>query len=204
MPVFHSGRSSAAFSRSKAGWASIFLLNIPIGIVVTVLTLMYIRGEWAEPAGQQFDVAGTLLYSMMLIGALYGLTLLPTPAGIAWMAAGAVLAYAFYRRERAAPHPMLDLSLFRNNTAFILSNIAAMINYSIVFAVGFLLSLYLQYNRGFDPQTTGVILVTMPIVQMVVSPRCRVLFRPYRAPGPRNRRDGMHHRRSRDDGAPLT
>jgi MFS family permease len=45
-----------------------------------------------------------------------------------------------------------------------------MINYSIVFAVGFLLSLYLQYNRGFDPQTTGVILVTMPIVQMVVSP----------------------------------
>ncbi len=154
----------------QAGWASIFLLNIPIGIVVTVLTLMYIRGEWAEPAGQQFDGTGAILYSLMLIGALYGLTLLPTPVGFAWMAAGAVLAYAFYRRERAAPHPMLDLSLFRNNTAFILSNIAAMINYSIVFAVGFLLSLYLQYNRGFDPQTTGVILVTMPIVQMVVSP----------------------------------
>ena len=32
------------------------------------------------------------------------------------------------------------------------------------------MSLYLQYNRGLDPQTTGFILVTMPIVQMVISP----------------------------------
>jgi Arabinose efflux permease len=154
----------------QAGWQSIFLLNVPIGIVVMVLTLGYIRGEWAEPAGQRFDIAGAILYCIMLIGALYGLTLLPGPDGVIWMASGAVFLYGFYRWERHFPYPMLDLSVFRNNRTFVLSNLAAMINYAIVFAVGFLMSLYLQYNRGLDPQTTGIILVTMPVVQMVVSP----------------------------------
>ncbi|MDT8357506.1 MAG: MFS transporter [Methanomicrobiaceae archaeon] len=152
------------------GWPSIFLLNVPIGIVVLVSTLATIHGEWVEGGKHRFDLAGAVLYSLMLIGALYGLTLLPTPGGILWMLFGAVFLFGFVRWERRHPDPMLDLSLFRDNTAFLFSNIAAMINYSIVFAVGFLMSLYLQFNRGFDPQTAGIILVTMPLVQMAVSP----------------------------------
>jgi len=152
------------------GWQSIFLVNVPIGILVLIATLVSIPGEWAEPGSHGFDLVGAVLYCLMLVGALYGLTLLPTPGGILWMAAGAVFLYGFVRWERRRPSPMLDLSLFRNNPTFIFSNIAALINYSVVFAVGFLMSLYLQYNRGFDPQTAGVILVTMPVVQMLVSP----------------------------------
>ncbi len=45
-----------------------------------------------------------------------------------------------------------------------------MINYAVVFAVGFLISLYLQFIRGIDPATTGLILVAQPVVQVVVSP----------------------------------
>lgn len=152
------------------GWPSIFLVNVPIGILVIVSILISIPGEWAEQQGHSFDLTGGVLYSLMLIGALYGLTLLPTLNGILWMAFGAVFLYGFARWERRHPDPMLDLSLFRNNTAFLFSNIAAMINYSIVFAVGFLMSLYLQFNRGLDPQTAGIILVTMPVMQMIVSP----------------------------------
>jgi MFS family permease len=152
------------------GWPSIFLVNVPIGLLVIIATLVSIPGEWAESRGHGFDVTGAILYSVILVGALYGLTLLPTLQGILWMAMGAVFLYGFVWWERRQPSPMLDLSLFRNNTTFIFSNIAAMINYAVVFAVGFLMSLYLQYNRGLDPQTTGFILVTMPIVQMIVSP----------------------------------
>jgi EmrB/QacA subfamily drug resistance transporter len=154
----------------QLGWPSIFLLNVPIGIGVLVFTLATIPGEWVEGGEHRFDLAGAVLYSLMLVGALYGLTLLPTPGGILWMLFGAVFLFGFVRWERRHPDPMLDLSLFRNNTTFLFSNIAAMINYSIVFAVGFLMSLFLQYNRGLDPQTAGIILVTMPLVQMAVSP----------------------------------
>ena len=66
--------------------------------------------------------------------------------------------------------PIIDLSLFVNRPVFLFSNIAALMNYAVVFAVGFLLSLYLQYNRGIDPQMTGLILVAQPVVQMVISP----------------------------------
>jgi EmrB/QacA subfamily drug resistance transporter len=152
------------------GWQSIFLVNVPIGILVTIATFLFIRGEWADQDHQKFDSSGAVLYGLMLTGILYGLTLLPTPEGMLWMAAGFTLLYAFVRREVKVPSPMLDLSLFRSNTAFLFSNIAAMLNYAMVFAVGFLMSLYLQYILGFSPQTAGIVLVAMPIVQMTVSP----------------------------------
>jgi MFS family permease len=86
------------------------------------------------------------------------------------MSAGFLLLAGFVWWERRQRAPLLDLSLFRKNPVFLFSNIAAMINYAVVFAVSFLLSLYLQYIRGFDPQTAGIILVSMPVVQMVVAP----------------------------------
>ena len=152
------------------GWPSIFLLNVPLGIVVIAATLFSIPGEWAESGRTGFDFSGAVLYGLMLIGALYGLSLLPGWQGIAWMAAGAVFLAVFVWWERRYPSPMLDLSIFQGNPTFIFSNLAAMINYSVVFAVSFLMSLYLQYIRGLDAQTAGLILVTMPFVQVVVSP----------------------------------
>jgi EmrB/QacA subfamily drug resistance transporter len=152
------------------GWPSIFLVNIPIGIIVIIATLLFIPGEWAEEGARTFDLPGAILYGAMLIGILYGLTLLPTTTGVLFMAAGFALLAGFIWWERRRPAPLLDLSLFRNNPVFLFSNIAAMINYAVVFAVSFLLSLYLQYIRGLDPQAAGIILVSMPAVQMVVAP----------------------------------
>jgi MFS family permease len=62
------------------------------------------------------------------------------------------------------------MSLFTTNKAFTFSNLAALINYSATFAVGFLLSFYLQYIRGFNPQTAGIILVSQPVIMAIFSP----------------------------------
>jgi MFS family permease len=48
--------------------------------------------------------------------------------------------------------------------------LAALINYSATFAISFLLSLYLQYIKGFEPTEAGLILVTAPIIQASFSP----------------------------------
>lgn len=154
----------------NVGWPSIFLLNIPLAFVVIVLTLLYIPEEWAEAGNRRFDLPGAVLYGFALFGGIYGLTLLPSATGILWMVSGCVLLALFVRQERRAPDPVIEISLFEKNPVFLFSNLAALINYSMVFAVGFLISLYLQYNRGIDPQTVGLILVVNPIVQMVVSP----------------------------------
>jgi len=56
------------------------------------------------------------------------------------------------------------------NRVFTLSNVAALISYSATYAVGFLLSLYLQQIKGLSPLSAGTILVSQPIVQALFSP----------------------------------
>lgn len=53
---------------------------------------------------------------------------------------------------------------------FAFSNLAAFINYAATLAVTFLMSLYLQYSRGLNPQTAGVVLMTGALVQAAFSP----------------------------------
>ncbi len=152
----------------NVGWPAIFLVNIPLALIVVVLTLRHIPDEWAEPG--RFDLPGAVFYGAALFCGIYGLTLLPSTAGVLWMVAGLVFLAVFLRQERRATEPIVDLALFSERPVFLYSNLAALINYAIVFAVGFLLSLYLQYNRGIDPQTAGLILIAQPVVQVVVSP----------------------------------
>jgi MFS family permease len=66
--------------------------------------------------------------------------------------------------------PLLNMILFFYNAAFAFSNLAALINYSATFAVTFLMSLYLQYIKGFNPQHAGLILVSQPLIMAVFSP----------------------------------
>ena len=154
----------------NVGWPGIFLLNVPLAAIVIALTALYIPEEWTESPDRRFDLPGAVLYGLMLFGCIYGLTLLPSPTGILWMVFGLVVLAGFIRWEGRVPAPIIELSLFRERPAFLYSNVAALINYAVVFAVGFLLSLYLQYNRGIDPQTTGLILIAQPVVQTIVSP----------------------------------
>jgi MFS family permease len=86
------------------------------------------------------------------------------------MLSGFIVFGVFVWWAKKTPAPIIDLSLFTKSPVFLFSNLAALINYAVVFAVGFLLSLYLQYNRGIDPQTAGLILIAQPVVQMIVSP----------------------------------
>ena len=152
------------------GWPSIFLLNVPLAALVVILTFACIRDEWADEGPVRFDLIGAVLYGCMVTGVMYGMTILPSASGFAWIAGGMCAGIFFACRESRQDTPLINLVVIRTNRTFLCSNIAAMINYAMVFAVGFLVSLSLQYNRGFDPATTGMILLAQPLVQMVISP----------------------------------
>jgi MFS family permease len=152
------------------GWRSIFMVNIPLGILISIILSWKLKGEWAEAGGAKLDIAGTILYSLSLIGIMYGFSRLPDFAGWLLLLAGAASLAFFIRLESNAVSPMLDVRLFRENRVFGFSNLAALINYSATFAVGFLLSLYLQYARGLTPQQAGLVLVAQPLVMAIGSP----------------------------------
>jgi EmrB/QacA subfamily drug resistance transporter len=152
------------------GWRSIFLAMVPLGAIIVALLLAKVKGEWAEAIGEKFDFTGTISYSLSLIAIIYGFSLLPESLGIWLTAAGAAGIFAFARQEIKLAHPLLDINLFRENRVFAFSNLAQLFSYSAAFAVGFLMSLYLQYVKGLSPQNAGFILVIMPAVQAGFSP----------------------------------
>ncbi len=160
------------FITDYLGWREVFLLNVPLGALIMALVIWKLKGEWAGARGEKFDLAGAAVYSVMLVLIIYGLSLLgeDAAAGAALVAAGALAVVMFARREARVKHPVLDISLFRHNTIFAFSNIAALINYSATFAVTFLLSLYLQYIKGYGPFAAGLILVPQPLAMTVLSP----------------------------------
>ncbi|MCJ7515903.1 MAG: MFS transporter [Dehalococcoidia bacterium] len=152
------------------GWRSIFWVNVPLCLLIIALLFWKLKGEWAEARGEKFDVAGSVIYSLMLIAVMYGFTRLPEILGVVLILVGAAGFAGFVIWETRVKSPVLDIGLFRHNTVFALSNMAALINYSATFAVSFLLSLYLQYIKGFNPEHAGLVLIAAPVMQAVFSP----------------------------------
>jgi MFS family permease len=48
------------------GWRSIFLVNIPLGVMIVAFTSLKLKGEWAGAKGEKFDVTGSIIYCLSL------------------------------------------------------------------------------------------------------------------------------------------
>jgi len=154
----------------RLGWRSIFALNALLGVMVIATVLWKLKGEWAGAKGEKFDYNGALIYSIAMVTMMYGFSVLPDLKGGGLILVGICALAAFVAWELKVEQPVLNIGLFRDNSVFRFSNLAALINYSATFAVTFLLSLYLQYIKGFTPEHAGLILVIQPIFMIICSP----------------------------------
>jgi EmrB/QacA subfamily drug resistance transporter len=158
------------FLTQHFGWRSLFLFNVPLGLLILFLTYWRMKGEWAEGKGEQFDFIGATIYGLTLISIMYGFSLLPVIAGYGFILIGMLGIFVLIKWETKVRHPLLNVDLFRRNVVFALSNLVALVNYSATFAVSFLLSLYLQYTKGLTPQEAGLVLIAQPTLQAFCSP----------------------------------
>jgi EmrB/QacA subfamily drug resistance transporter len=158
------------FLTQNFGWRSIFLLNVPLGIIIIVLVFWKFKGEWVEAEGEKLDFAGSTIYIFTLLVIMYGFSILPSISGALLILIGVFGILTFIKWETKVKNPVLEINLFKKNTVFAFSNLAALINYSATFAVSFLLGLYLQYIKKLTPQNAGLILISQPFVQSIFSP----------------------------------
>lgn len=154
----------------QLGWRSMFLLSAVLGALMVGVIIWKMRAEWAEARGQKLDLVGSGLFAAALLPVMYGFSVLPALPGAGLIAAGLACLAIFVWWEDRVANPVLDIRLFRHNAVFAVSNLAALINYAATFAIGFLLSLYLQYVKGLTPQTAGLILLAQPVIMAVFSP----------------------------------
>jgi MFS family permease len=152
------------------GWRSIFYLNAFLGSLMFFLIILFLKLEKEKVTLKDFDHIGTLFYSPMLFLLMYGFSLLPQILGFVLLLVGIIFLFIFIKYEMNAVQPLLNVGLFKANPVFLFSNLAALINYSATSAVSFLLSLYLQYIKGYPPQQAGIILIAQPLTMTILSP----------------------------------
>lgn len=160
----------AGFLTAHFGWRSVFLANGALGVVGLVIAVSLLRGDWADAAGESFDLTGAVIFGISLIGIIFGLAELPAMAGITPLLLGLVGVVAFGLWESQAASPLLNVRILRTNRLFAYSNLTALVIYTATTAVAFILSLYLQYVKGFSPEAAGFVLLAQPVVQATLSP----------------------------------
>lgn len=161
----------SGFMVTHLGWRWIFYLGVLVELGCLLLTVLKLKGEWAEARGERFDFLGTFLYISSLFCLIYG-ALNQKEGGIhpVFMASGALGFLIFLAFERRCPSPILDVALVIHNRVFAFSNLATLINYAASSSIAFFFSLYLQVVRGHSPQGAGWILIIQPVFQAVLSP----------------------------------
>lgn len=152
------------------GWRSIFAFLVPFGVISLVLIKRKIKTEWAESSGEKFDLKGSVIYGLALAGFMYGFSRLPSAEGWGFILSGLILAVAFLLIEKRNTNPVFDVKLFLHNRVFAFSGLAALINYSATSAIGFFMSLYLQYLKGLDARSAGLIMIFQPVAMTLLSP----------------------------------
>ena len=146
------------------GWRSIFLVNLPIGLVGLWLTWRYAK-ETARSPSRELDLPGQAaaigalgcLAGAIIEGGARGWT---SPWVLAGFGASVVLAVLFVARERRAHDPMLPLSLFANRL-FALTSAAGLFVNIAFYGLIFVLSLYFQRIGGLSPLATGLAFLPM-------------------------------------------
>jgi MFS family permease len=106
----------------------------------------------------------------MLALILIGFSNITGTLGMLMVVLGIIGFISFVIWELRVKDPVLEVRLFFKNKMFAFSNLATLISYMGLFAVGFLLSLYLQFIKGFDPNVAGLILVVQTFFMVIISP----------------------------------
>ncbi|WP_440714179.1 MFS transporter [Gordonia sp. FQ] len=153
-------------------WRGIFVVNVPIGVIAIVLTLMKVD-ESRAPHARRIDWLGMITFTLGLAALVYGLT----EAGekswgdglvIGAFVVAAVLLVAFVAVELMIDEPMFDLSLLRVPT-FLGGSVAAFAMNGSLFAMLIYLVIYLQDSLGYSAMETGLRLLVMSGTTMVVA-----------------------------------
>ncbi|MFI9274571.1 MFS transporter [Kitasatospora sp. NPDC052896] len=155
------------------GWRWIFVLNLPVAVVVALVTLRHVPESRDERATGRFDVRGAVLAALALTGVTYALTTAAQgPPAAVWTAAvlGLLLAAAFVVAEHRHPDPMLPLELFRSRL-FSTVNLATLGIYGAFSGIFFFLMIQLQTVAGFAPLTAGVSLAPLTLLMLAFSAR---------------------------------
>ncbi|MBI3573794.1 DHA2 family efflux MFS transporter permease subunit [Candidatus Kaiserbacteria bacterium] len=156
------------------GWRSIFLLNIPVGLIGMFMAMEFIQESKLPEGKRYFDWWGAIT----LGGALASLVLI-LDKGIDWgwfsvaawasYAVTALFATAFFFIERSHPEPIIDFKFFKNST-FVDTLANNFIVFMALMGSIFLVPIFAQTYLGYTATQSGILFIPMALGLMVTAP----------------------------------
>ncbi|MBN8897414.1 MAG: MFS transporter [Rhodospirillales bacterium 69-11] len=161
------GPVAGGWLTQQFGWRSVFLVNLPLGLIAALL-VMRLPNHAAGGRRVQFDVWGTVFFTGFVAPVLLALEqgqrftpgVLPMVALL--LAVAATCLVLLLRQERRAPAPLLPIVLLRQAGIWRADMIAACVAAQTVSLVSFL-PMYLQVVRGADAAHSGFLLLPLTV-----------------------------------------
>jgi EmrB/QacA subfamily drug resistance transporter len=161
------GPVAGGWLTEQFGWRSIFLINVPIGLIAVALTFR-LPGKTVDRIEWKADPMGIVLFTAFVTAVLLALeqtqrvNMAAAPLAGALFAIGAVALVLLIRQELRTPSPLIPVGLLRQPAIWHSDAMAAFHGASLVSLITFL-PVYLEVVRGMSPSQTGVLLVPLTI-----------------------------------------
>jgi MFS family permease len=161
------------------GWRSVFLINLPIGLIGIYMAMRYINESRSEMKNVHFDWWGALT----LGGSLSALVLVldkgmewgwGSMASIVCYALTMVLFYVFIKIEQKTPEPIVDLRFFKI-PAFVNTIINNFVIFMGMMGGLFLIPIFAQTFLGYNTTEAGYLFIPMAAALMMAAPLGGVL-----------------------------
>jgi EmrB/QacA subfamily drug resistance transporter len=154
-------------------WHWIFLVNVPVGILVVILSLALIPSARIESAAQRLDIAGAVTVTAALMLAVYAVVngnevgwVTARTLGLLAIAGG--LLVTFLVIESRVESPLMPLRLFRLRNIAV-SNVVGVLWAGSMFAWFFLSALYMQLVLGYSPLEVGLAFLPANLIMGALS-----------------------------------
>jgi EmrB/QacA subfamily drug resistance transporter len=148
-----------------SGWRMIFLINIPVGVVGTVLAVKYLP-DLPRNREQKVDVRGSVLLAVASALLIYPLVQGREQDWPTWcflmMAASGLVFSGFVVSERRSRHPVIERSLFRNR-GFVAGVVFLASFFVAMNGVMLIVNLFIQLGLGFSPMHTGLAMTPLAL-----------------------------------------
>jgi EmrB/QacA subfamily drug resistance transporter len=167
------GPALGGFLIDHATWRSAFFLNVPLALVVLLLTFRYVPESRDDSSPRRIDGWGAALAAVALGGMIYSLIGSQTAGWSDWRVLAALLIGVttlgvFFVVESRQPAPLLPLRLFRSRD-FAATNLLTLLLYAALGGSLFFLPLNLIQVQGYPAAAAGAALLPFVLLMFVLS-----------------------------------
>jgi EmrB/QacA subfamily drug resistance transporter len=155
------------------GWRSVFLINLPVGLIGLIMALAFIKESRSSQKVKNFDLKGALILGVTLSALVL---VLDKGQEWDWISVKSCICYIatlvglalFIRAEKKHKEPIVDLKFFKN-PIFVWTIVNNVVIFMGMMGSVFLIPIFAQTFLGFDATQTGYLFIPMAFFMVISS-----------------------------------